>query len=174
MRHAIRVAIALLCLPAAAWALESRYTGLTESHCSVVERHGGGSTREVCEGPAGFRLAVLSDDARATVNVMVPGGGEHPLDLWTVVSGDFSELGRMAEWRVDVRDGRLRPRALILPYAVYQDPEAPDRATSYRVVARITEAGACVTHRIGPGDEQGRKAREAADRAANRPCLEPE
>ena len=63
------------------------------------------------------------------------------------------------------------PIGLILRYNASEDPEHPDRTTSYLVVAKITRNEICVTDKIAPGANANADARRAADTATNKPCL---
>lgn len=120
----------------------------------------------------GYRLRVLDGDARMSVDVIAPDGARHPLDLWIIASGAFSSLGPRAEWRF-AESGRA-PTALILRFEAYEFPEQPERTRSYLLVAKLSGSDACLTAKIAPGPGQNVQAREAADRAASAPCLQPE
>jgi hypothetical protein len=111
-------------------------------------------------------LLLLEGDLRQNIIVVTPKGAKHSLDLWDVISGGFSYVGPKAEWRV-----AKAPTALILRYNASEDPEHPDRKTSYLVVAKIAPDEICVTDKISPGAKANDEARRAADNAATRPCL---
>ncbi|MBW3572961.1 MAG: hypothetical protein KY467_17840 [Gemmatimonadetes bacterium] len=149
-------------------AIRSVYTSLAEADCRVIEvDKESGSSVSRCSGVAGYALKVLDGDARMSVDVITPDGRDHSLNYLSVITRAFSSLGPRAEWRMQSE----RPVALIVRVNAYQDPENPDRTTSYLAVARITPAGTCVTDRIGPVPNANAAARAAADRAAVRPCL---
>ena len=59
-----------------------------------------GATTQRCPGIAGYSLLVQDDDARMSIVVVAPDGGQHPLEYWQVVTTAFSTLGEKAEWRV--------------------------------------------------------------------------
>ena len=102
-----------------------------------------------------------------SIDVVAPGGRPRPLRYSGVITSSFSSLGPRAEWRM--RNGK--PVALIVRVNAFEDPEAPDRATSYLAVARITDRETCVTDRIPPAADANAAAQRAADQAASRPCM---
>lgn len=147
----------------------SVYTSLGEADCRLVEQdEETGGTTSRCPGTAGYALLVHDFDARMTVDVVAPGGRAHPLRYSGVITANFSSLGPRAEWRM--RGGA--PLALIVRVNAFEDPEVPDRATSYLAVAKITAGGTCVTDRIPPTTPNANEAaRQAADQSASRPCM---
>jgi hypothetical protein len=158
----------LAAAPAVAQAPRSVYTTLDDRACRTLSRHEEtGGTVQRCPGTGGYALQVLDDDARVSVNVVAPGGRVHPLNYWGVVTRSFSSLGPRAEWRV--RGGR--PYALIVRVNANEDPDRPERITSYLAVARIGPRGSCVTDVIRPSADANARAQRAADVSAGRPCL---
>lgn len=148
-------------------AIRSVYTSLAEADCRLVERNAEtGDTTSRCPGTAGYALLVHDWDARMTVDVVAPGGRTHRLSYSGVITSAFSNLGPRAEWRM--RGGR--PIALIVRVNAFEDPEMPNRATSYLAVARLTSGEVCVTDRIPPSATANEAARRAADGSASRPC----
>jgi hypothetical protein len=148
----------------------SFYTDISEKKCKLIAPSGepeddGGLS---CHGPAGYSLLALSNDLRATVNVVTPDGTETPLEFYNVITGHFSTLGPRAEWRVG-NDGI--PYALIVRVSASEDPEDPRKKTSYLAVARIGTEAICVTDRIDPGPDDNARARAAADASHTRPCI---
>lgn len=152
-----------------AGAIRSVYTSLGEADCRLVEQdEETGGTTSRCPGTAGYALLVHDWDARMTVDVVAPGGRTHPLRYSGVITSSFSSLGPRAEWRM--RSGM--PIALIVRVNAFENPETPDRATSYLAVARITPRQTCVTDRIPPTEPNANEAaRQAADQSASRPCM---
>ena len=148
------------------------YTGLAAADCKVIDidEEAGGST-SLCPGMGGYRLRVLDGDARMSVDVVAPDGARHSLDLWTIASGAFSSLGPRAEWRFT--GSEPVPTALILRFEAYEFPEQPERTKSYLLVAKLADSETCLIAKIPPGPGQNVKAREAADRVASSPCLQP-
>jgi hypothetical protein len=153
-------------------AIRSVYTSLEDCRLVSTDEETGSSTQR-CPGVRGYTLEVYDDDARMSIAVLAPGGAKHDLDYWQVITHGFSSLGQRAEWRLQTEAGRTRPIALIVRVNASEDPEYPERNTSYLAVARITSQRICVTDSIAPGAEQNVRARQAADRSAGRPCLEP-
>lgn len=152
----------------AAGEIRSVYTSLAEADCRVIERdeESAGSVSR-CPGVAGHALKVLDGDARASIDVVTPDGREHPLHYWSVITQGFSSLGPRAEWRMQGQS----PIALIVRVIANEDPENPERTTSYLAVARINPRGICVTDRIAPAPNANEAARQAADASGDRPCL---
>jgi hypothetical protein len=141
--------------------------------CKVVRQgqEASHSTRR-CKGLGGYVLLVHDDDDRMSIDVVTPGGKVHPLDLWKVVSTDFSELGKRAEWKLR---GSL-PIALVVQYVVNELAEGREKRTdtpnivTIWTVAKVTPTEICVTDKF-----RGSTARAEASRAAatadSRPCL---
>jgi hypothetical protein len=149
--------------------IRSAYTSLGEAECRLLEQdEETGGTTSRCPGTAGYALLVHDWDARMTVDVVAPGGRTHRLRYSGIITSAFSSLGPRAEWRM--RNGQ--PVALIVRVNAFEDPETPDRATSYLAVAKITAREVCVTDRIAPTTPNANEAaRQAADRSASRPCM---
>lgn len=149
--------------------IRSVYTSLAEGDCRLVEKdEETGGTTSRCPGAAGYALMVHDDDARMTVDVVAPGGRAHRLRYSGVITSAFSSLGPRAEWRM--RNGK--PIALIVRVNAFENPEIPDRATSYLAVAKITAREMCVTDRIPPTTPNANEAAQrAADQSASKPCM---
>jgi hypothetical protein len=147
---------------------DSVYTDLAAARCKTVEvtEETGGSVQK-CSGVGGYGLLVEDDDARQSVTVVTPDGKKHPLNYWQVITSGFSSLGEKAEWRVEKKDGKVRPYALIVRVNASEDPEKPDKKTSYLAVAKLTADAVCVTDKVKTNEE----ARQAADASADKPCL---
>ena len=126
-----------------------------------------------CAGIAGYNLLVADDDSRMTITVMAPDGKKYDLNYWTVITTAFSSLASKAEWRVVKQQGKVVPVALIVRVNANEDPDHPNKVTSYLAVSKITPQAICVTDKIKPGATQNADARRAADTAASRQCLEP-
>jgi len=135
-----------------------------------LERESGSSVQR-CPGVAGYRLLIDDDDSRQSITVVTPGGKEFPLDFWNVITRSFSSVGSKAEWRVQRKNGKPYPIALIVRVNASQDPEHPDRVTSYLAVAKISRDKVCVTHKLLPGAKSNEEARRAADEAQANVCL---
>jgi hypothetical protein len=151
----------------------SVYTNLGEKGCRTIkaDSSGAGSYEGICPGVGGYKLQVEEGDLRQNIQVVTPAGQKHSLDLWTVVGSSFSSLGDKAEWRVRTQRGKVVPVALIVRYSV-SNPEDSTKTTSYLAVVKITAAKICVTDKIAPGAGANVAARAAADKSADKPCLE--
>ena len=151
----------------------SVYTSLGVKQCRTIktETTGAGDYEGRCRGVAGYSLTLLEGDLRQNIVVNTPKGANHSLELWDVISGGFSHVGPKAEWRVTRQHGKLSPVALIIRYTASENPDNPNKHTSYLAVAKITPTEICVTDKISPGPNANVEARRAADHAANKPCL---
>jgi len=149
------------------------YTSLEEKQCRTIKLASSetGDYEARCRGVAGYTLLVSEGDLRQNVTVVTAQGTKYSLDLWEVVSGGFSSVGPKAEWRMARQSGKLLPVALIIRYNANEDPEHPDKVTSYLVVTKITPTEICVTDKILPGPKANEDARRAADAASTKPCL---
>lgn len=151
----------------------SVYTPLAEKQCKTVKgpESQTGDYEGRCRGVAGYSLIVTEGDLRQNVTVVTPKGTKHSLELWDVISGAFSSVGAKAEWRMARQNGKLAPVALIIRYNANDDPESPNKQSSYLAVTKITANEICVTDKINPGANANENARRAADAAADKPCL---
>lgn len=154
-------------------ALRSVYTSLAGRECKTISTHEeGAQSTQRCPGVGGYSLLVEDFDSRMSVTVVAPGGKRYDLKYWQVVSTGFSSVGDKAEWRVKGQGKRAVPVALIVRVNVSEDGAHPEKTTSYLTVAKITPGQVCVTDRIDPGANANEQARNAADTAASRPCIE--
>ncbi len=158
---------------AAAQSNRSVYTPLGDKQCRTIKTAEAGDEgyEGRCRGTAGYSLILSEGDLRQNITVITPQGTKHSLELWDVISGGFSSLGPNAEWRLAKQNGKLKPVALILRYNASEDPDKPDKRTSYLAVAKITASELCVTDKILPGANANEDARRAADSASAKPCL---
>ena len=167
--------IASLAFTATAVAQSNRsvYTPLGDKDCRKFKSAEAGDDgyEGRCRGTAGYSLLLSEGDLRQNITVITPQGKQHSLDLWSVVSGGFSSVGPKAEWRVATQKRKLVPGALIIRYNASEDPESPNKLTSYLAVAKITLTEICVTDKISPGPKANEDARLAADAASTKPCL---
>lgn len=169
----LAAAFALSLTVMAAPPITSVYTSL--SGCKMVKT-GKGQGEEwsvmACRGIAGYSLQLEYGDARESITVFSPDRKKHQLDLWSIISSGFSSVGQKAEWRVTTRNGKQVPVALILRFNASENPEDSTKVTSYLVVAKITPQKICAVEKIAPGATQNEEARRAADKSADKPCLE--
>ena len=151
----------------------SVYTPLAEKQCKTIKpvNPQTGDYEGRCRGVAGYSLLVTEGDLRQNVTIITPQGEKHSLELWDVISGGFSSVGPKAEWRMAKQNGKLAPVALIIRYNANDDPESPNKQSSYLAVTKITATEICVTDKIMPGAKANEEARSAADTAAGKPCL---
>jgi hypothetical protein len=157
----------------ASGSITSAYTDTSGKGCRTIEYHKEtGDIVQICPGVAGYKLQVEEGDARMSVTVVAPGGRKSALSYWNVITHGFSSLGDKAEWRIRQVKGKSVPLALIVRVNASENPEAPEKTTSYLAVAKITRQKTCVTDKIGPSAQANEEARRAADSAATRPCLE--
>ena len=154
---------------AAAQSNRSVYTPIGDKQCRVIKSaeaaDDGYEAR--CRGTAGYSLLLSEGDLRQNITVITPQGAKHSLELWSVVSGGFSSVGPKAEWRI----AKSAPVALILRYNASEDPDKPDKLTSYLAVTKITATEICVTDKILPGPTANEDARRAADASSTKSCL---
>lgn len=169
---------AFLCLlavvaTAAAQTNKSMYTSLAEKQCRKIKSAEAGDDgyEGRCRGVAGYALLLSEGDLRQNITVITPKGAKHSLELWDVISGGFSSVGPKAEWRMSTQNGKQTPVALIVRYNASENPDQPDKLTSYLAVSKITATEICVTDKILPGPNANEDARRAADTATTKPCL---
>jgi len=154
--------------------IESVYTDLAVEKCKALDSNPdeGEGYRGECAGVGDYKLEVLEGDLRQTINVVQKNSGDKwELDLWSVVSPQFSALGEKAEWRIRKQNGIVKPHSLIVRYNVSEDPEDSSKMTSYLVVSKIKGESVCVTDIIKPVKGQNLVARKAADGSGSKPCL---
>lgn len=152
--------------------IESIYTDLSESKCKTtnLNEEEQWSVQE-CPGIEGYKLEITEGDLRQTINVLAPSGGKYELDFQRNVSLGFSAFGEKAEWRVKKVDGKTQPIALITRFNVNDNPEKPEKPTSYLVVTKFDGEFVCITDVVKPIKNANEKARELADVAPTKPCL---
>jgi hypothetical protein len=151
----------------------SVYTNLSGSACTkVVDDVVTGAYTLDCPGIRGFRLQVLQDDERSSVNVVTPDKRVLPLDYWDVVTHGFSTLGKKAEWRITKTGRQITPIAVIVRVNAldHSDPERP-RRVPILAVAKVSNESACVTQTIDANaSNANEQARGFAD-DEHLPCL---
>ena len=164
------LAVLLACVTTAAGQTSrSVYTPINEKQCRTLktQEEGYDGFEARCRGTAGYTLLLREGDLRQDITVITPQGKQHALELWGVISGGFSSVGPKAEWRLKAS----KPVALILRYNANEDPEKPDKLTSYLAVTKITPTEICVTDKILPGPTANEDARRAADASSTKSCL---
>lgn len=156
----------------AADSITSIYTALEGATCKTIEssEEGTGWYKGRCKGLSGYDLLVMEGDIRQTITVLDPKQKEFPLELWNTVSSGFSSLGTKAEWRVKKQANKTLPLALIVRFNASENPEHPEKTTSYLVVSKITAKQICVTDVIKPQANANELARRLADQSGNKAC----
>jgi hypothetical protein len=151
----------------------SAYTNIEAKFCKTLKLTSseGSEYQGRCPGIAGYTLLVTEGDLRQNITVVTPKNTKHSLELWSVVSSAFSSLGPKAEWRVKKVKSKTTPIALIVRYNASEDPEKPEKTTSYLAVIKIAGAEICVTDKVLPGANANVEARRLADESSSKPCL---
>jgi len=153
-------------------AVTSLYTSISGRSCRTIDRvKETGDVTQLCPGVGGYKLEVADSDSRMSVTVVAPSGKKSDLEYWNVITHGFSSLGEKAEWRVQKRNGKDVPIALIVRVNASENTAAPDKTTSYLAVAKVTPQQSCVTDKIPPSATANEEARRAADSSAQKPCL---
>ncbi|NWF84720.1 MAG: hypothetical protein HXY18_12920 [Bryobacteraceae bacterium] len=125
-----------------------------------------------CPGPAGYSLIVRQvDSGRESIEVMDPANRVHALNYQEVVTRSMSNLEGRAEWRVETKDGKPAPIALIARVQAREDTDNPEKVTrTFLAVAKVTAEEVCVTDRIDAAGQQPAEAQKLADTARTRQC----
>ena len=152
------------------WAGEydSIYTSIKENHCRTILTDELGSTQE-CRSFANINVQVIDSDLRQSITLLRR-GNLYPLNFFVKVSSRWSMLGDKIEWRYRKND-RTHPIAMIVRFKVSENPNNPNKITSYLVVSKITPDNICVVGKIPPQANQNQLARNMAERAQNMDCL---
>jgi len=129
-----------------------------------------------CSGVSGYTLIVRRvGSGRQSIEVATPEQKIFPLDYQEVITRHMFHLDKKAEWRVLRKQGRKIPIALIVRIHAQENPDEPEQVThAYLAVAKITPDVVCVTDRLLDGALSLEQARNAADSAQDKPCLEPQ
>ena len=160
-------AVALLSIPA--HAASSMYTDLYGKSCKIIELDkGSGANTRRCAGVGGYSLLVHEANAQTSVDIVTPARAVYPLEYWEVVTPGLSRVGRKAEWRIELRDGRMVPTALLVRLDTANPLTHGPRLAAGSVItaARIEADGACVVY-------QGNAAPKTADASARGAAADP-
>ncbi len=148
---------------------KSVYTPLSNLNCININEWQGGVEQE-CAGIAGFRVHLVDDDNRQSLT-LIKNGKTYPLEFWRTVSPDFSELGKLIEWRVDADTDNhtISPVALIVRLKT-----SGENPSSDLVVVDLERDNICVVDVIPPNSDgtQNEIARSMANQATALNCLE--
>ncbi len=151
--------------------IETVYVDLTGNKCKTTDSNEEeGWSVQLCEGVGGYKLEVTDGDLRQTINVIAPNGKKSELDFQANVSGAFSAIGDKAEWRVEKKDGKVVPIAMIVRLNA-NDKKDETKTNSYLVVSKITPERSCITDVVKPIANANEEARKLADSSANKPCM---
>ena len=155
-------------------AIESVFTDLGPGSCTKeIDRTDPNETPYLaCPGVAGYTLIVRRVDAgRQSIDIVDAAQRGFPLGYQEFVTRHMSTLSEKAEWRVETRDGKQVPIALIVRVQAREDADDPEKVTrTYCAVAKIAPDEACVTDRLTEGAQPETEVRRAADSARERPC----
>lgn len=148
---------------------KSVYTSTRTGACRTISSNPdeGGSYEGECPGVGGYKVRILEGDIRQTMNIITPAKKKFELNFWGFHSG-FSAIGEKIEWRTK---GGV-PVALIARFGV-ANAEDSTKSTSYLMISKISKTSSCVTDIVDPQAKQNEKARELADAASGKPCLNP-
>lgn len=166
-------AITLLSVPAQA--ATSLYSELHGKNCKTVETDkGSGASTRLCRGVAGYHLLVHEANAQTSIDIVTPKNAVWPLEYWEVVTPGLASVGRLAEWRMEVRNGKQVPVALLVRLdTAGAETQGPRIAGGGGILtaARIDRDGACVVYQGGGNEKTADDAarRAVADRQAK--CL---
>ncbi len=152
--------------------LQSQYTDLDFSQCTVIESDDTGSLR-ACPGYKGIPVMVAEGDLRMFVSYGLTSTVEKAAEQ---TPPPFNRLGSKIEWRLSTASGVRRPIATILRY--FTQRETGDTEGQVLVVTRIEPGATCQIAYIDAlaNPDANTLARQLADeRAANFDCAnEPE
>ncbi|MDM5179270.1 hypothetical protein PO883_18930 [Massilia sp. DJPM01] len=153
--------------------LSSVYTDIAGKACkkSVDDKTSGAYTL-TCPGVGDYRLRILDDDGRNSIDVVSPDARIVALNYWDVVTQGFSTLGNKAEWRVARIGEKTFPVALIVRLTLMDqsDPERPKRRPVL-VVAQIGKHTACVVKVVDATSGAANAAARAAADGQAQACL---
>ena len=139
--------------------------GCKELEKPVGEEDGDFATLRCAPTISGWTVQIDYDDSRESITLL-RNGREYPLDLWRVVDGRFSHVGKIFEFRF--RNGK--PVAGIVRFNHVIDDN--NTQVSNLVVVRLAPTP-CVARVVPPseGASQNSKARTIADRVERYACI---
>ena len=145
------------------------YTDITEKGCKTTKKNEAEEwMTQICEGVGGYKLEVFEGDLRSSINVVAPNGKKSELEFQQVSSA-FSTLGEKAEWRVEKKDGKDVPTALIVRFNASKGDDG-SKNDSYLIVSKISPEKSCITDVVKPSANANEQARKLAESAATKPC----
>jgi len=168
IRMLVAASISIGVLPVYAGNFDSSYTSVKEKDCTTLETHEAGSVQS-CPKFGDIKVKVIEGDLRQTITLNRK-GTDYPLNFLETVSANWSELGPKIEWRY--KTGKSgNPVGIIVRLNVSENPEKPQKKTSYLVVSKITTDNICVVGKVSPQSNQNQKARTMAEQSADMSCL---
>jgi len=168
IRMLVAASISIGVLPVYAGNFDSSYTSVKEKDCTTLETHEAGSVQS-CPKFGDIKVKVIEGDLRQSITLN-RNGTDYPLNFWETVSANWSELGPKIEWRY--KTGKSgNPVGIIVRLNVSENPEKPQKKTSYLVVSKITTDNICVVGKVSPQAKQNQKARTMAEQSADMSCL---
>lgn len=171
--------LALLGLTTSLYAtdFDSSYSSIAENDCKLINAANDDdqSSTQRCADFAGISVIVTDFDARQDMilHKIKKDAKRFPLKLSQTVSSAFSALGDKIEWRH--KSGQPNDIVgMIVRFNTAEDPDKPDKTTSYLVVSKVLEEQICVVGKVSPqkGKQQNQDAREMADKSATMPCID--
>lgn len=145
------------------------YTDITAKSCKTTDKNEEEEwMTQICEGVGGYKLEVFEGDLRGSINVIAPNGKKSELNFQQV-SGAFSTLGDKAEWRVEKKDGKDVPTAMIVRFNASK-VENETKSDSYLIVTKISPEKSCITDVVKPSANANEEARKLAESASTKPC----
>lgn len=165
--------LAGFCNAAHAAEISSVYTDINaEKDCTVfatAEEGDGEWTDMVCDGYRGYPVTLSTADLRESLfyGFAPPGDGS---PAWESFSA-FNSAGPKIEWRVDTKDGRAAPFAVIHRWFV-SNPEDPDKQVEVLVVSKVGQPkerdGCAIGLVVASGNPKANEtARKIADEQAS-------
>lgn len=161
----------LLFISAHIHAMQAKSSTIRDDIClKIDENEYTGATQHRCEGVGGYKLLVLYDDNRMSVNVITPTKKQYPLDLWSAVTTSFSSLDNAVEWRVPDTNKPEVPVAMILKVSSAGADVGMSRK-SWWVVIKLGTDNICITNIIESGTSDIKLVRQLADNSHSLTCL---
>lgn len=162
------VALCFVVFPANAANYDSSYTSIKSKNCKVLRSHHMGGTLS-CKGFSNIKVQLEEDDLRQSLT-LIRKGKRYPLNFWSNVTNEFSQLGSVIEWRY--KKGRRGKRGKLKGIITRLNAEhSNNQTTSYLVVVKITSKQMCVVGKIRPQAKQNQKARRMLERSYKMRCL---
>jgi len=148
---------------------ESSYTSIAQKDCRTLESDNLGSIEE-CESFADIKVTVIEGDIKQGI-MLRRDGKNYELNFRNAISYTFISLGLELEWRYK-RNQFDNPIALITRLDVNNDPEDPEKISSYLVVSKITDNEICIVGKIEAQKNKNQMAKDMAEKSSTMSCIE--